>query len=158
MTVHYVPGLGFDIESQKIRWGEKRSLIRQTLAKEFQEDDGIIDNSEFFDGDPSYNISYKRDIYDSFKTIFDDDDCLTEMEIYKEFDISVLGIMVTFGKDLPELINQLKKIDSQITELEAGQFFFKNLKMTIASSESMGGSGNGLSYFYAARDVTHLDC
>jgi len=155
--VYYFPGVGFEIESRKINWGQKRNLIRQTLAKEFQEDNGIIDNSEFFDGDASYNIHYRRDIYGNFKTIFDEDDFLTEVEIHKDFRISVSGITLTFGKDISELINQLRKIDGQITELEEGQFFFKELKMTIGNSESMGGTGNGLDYFYATRDVTHLD-
>ena len=154
--VYYFPGIGFEIESRKINWGEKRNLIRQALAEEFHQDDGMIDNSEFFDGDASYDVVYRRDIYNNFKTIFDGDDFLTEVEIHRDFKISVSGITLTFGEDIAELINQLKKIDGQITELEPGQFLFRNLKMTIGNSESMGGMGNGLDYFYAAKDVEHL--
>ena len=40
--------------------------------------------------------------------------------------------------------------------LSDGEYFFKDLKLTIASSEAMGGNGSELSYFYCSKDVTHL--
>ncbi|WP_293898909.1 hypothetical protein [Sporocytophaga sp.] len=37
-----------------------------------------------------------------------------------------------------------------------GEFFFPELRMTIADGEAMGEDGSGLSYFYATKDVSHL--
>ena len=156
MTFYYLPDIGFEVGSKKMAWGEKREVVRRTLADPFQQDDGTLDNSEFFDGDTSHNITYRRDIYDNFKTNYDDDDCLSELEIHDKIGISVAGIMLTFGKDISDLLNRLRNVDNQVIELEPGQFLFKNLKMTIGNAASMGGDGNGFNYFYAGKDISHL--
>jgi hypothetical protein len=154
--VHYLPNEGFKIESKEIRWGQKRNLIRQILGEEFKQDDGIIDNSQFFDGDTSYNINYRRDLYQNFKTSYDENDFLTELEIHQGIDISVVGITLTFGNDISKLIKEFKKHSYTPTVAKKGEYFFESLKMVIANSESMGGEGNGLDYFYAGADVSHV--
>jgi hypothetical protein len=156
MTIHYLPNVGFRIESQEIKWGEKRDSIRKILKKEFQQDDGTIDNSPFFDGDTSYNIIYRRDLYKNFKTTYDKDDCLTELEVHQEADVLVSGITLMFGKDISEFINQFKKLNNNPTVVNEGEYFFESLKMVIATSQSMGGEGNGLDYFYVGKDVSHV--
>jgi hypothetical protein len=123
---------------------------------EFKEDNGLLDNSQFFDGDNSFNIVYRRDLYKNFTTIFNTDDCLTELEVFSNVDISVSGTTLTFGKDIDEFLHEFKRKNNQPTEIENGQFLFESLKMTIGNSESMGGDGNGLAYFYAGKDVNHL--
>jgi hypothetical protein len=156
MTIHYLPDLGFKIESKEIKWGDKRDLVRQNLTEEFQQDDGTIDNSQFFDGDTSYNIIYRRDLYKNFKTTYNKDDCLTELEVHQEVDVLVSGITLIFGKDISEFTNQFKKLNYNPTVVKEGEFFFESLKMVIATSQSMGGEGNGLDYFYAGKNVSHV--
>ena len=47
-------------------------------------------------------------------------------------------------------------MDAEIVELEEGNYLFKNLKISISNSESSGGEGNALSYFYASHNIDHL--
>jgi hypothetical protein len=156
MTIDYFPNVGFKIESQEIKWGQKRELIRQNLAGEFNQDDGTIDNSQFFNGDTSFNISYRRDLYEDFKTIYDDNDCLTQLEVHQEINIVVTGVTLTFGENIYDLIKEFENHNYSATVAKEGEFFFEDLKMVIANSDSMGGEGNGLAYFYAGVDVSHV--
>jgi hypothetical protein len=152
----YLPDIGFEIDSKLIKFGEHRSAVRQTLSHQFEEQNQFIDNAKLFGGDTSHNITYRSDNYESFKTIYTPDDFFMELEIHKTLQISVMGITLTFGKDIAHFLSQLKKVDDQMTEIEPGMFLFANLKMTIGTSESMGGDGNGLDYFYAGKDIRHL--
>ena len=156
MIIRYLPNIGFTIENKEIKWEQKRDLTRRNLAREFKQDDGMIDNSQFFDGDTSYNISYRHDLYKDFKTIYDENDCLTQLEIYQGIDILIHGITLTFGADINESINEFERHNYFAVVAKPGEFFFENLKMVIANSESMGGEGNGLAYFYAGVDVSHV--
>jgi hypothetical protein len=156
MTIQYLPNEGFKIDIKEIKWGYKRDLIRQLLSEEFQQHDGTIDNSQFFDGDTSYNINYRQDLYKNYNINYDKDDCIKEFEIHHNADILVLGITLKFGKDISEFLNKFKKLNHLPTTVKEGEFFFERLKMVIATSESMGGEGNGLAYFYAGVDVSHV--
>jgi hypothetical protein len=156
MTLDYLPGIGFKIESKEIKWGQKRELIRQDFGAEFKQDDRKIDNSQFFGGDTSFDISFRRDLYRDFKTNYDENDCLTELEVHQEIKIIVLGITLTFGKDIHELMEEFLRHNYSARVAREGEFFFEDLKMVIANSESMGGEGNGLAYFYAGASVSHV--
>ena len=68
----------------------------------------------------------------------------------------MVGITLTFGNDISELIKEFKKHSYTPTVAKKGEYFFESLKMVIANSESMGGEGNGLDYFYAGADVSHV--
>jgi hypothetical protein len=156
MTIHYLPNMGFKLESKEIKWGQKRGLIRQSLAREFKPDDGTIDNAQFFNGDTSYNINYRRDLYKDFKTIYDENDHFTQLEIHQNIDILVSGITLTFGNDISELVDEFKKHNYFPKVVKNGEFFFEDLRMVIANAESMGGDGNCFDYFYAGADVSHV--
>jgi hypothetical protein len=156
MIMRYLPDVGFEIGSKTIQWGDGRQQVRDALSLKFQQDDGRLDNSQFFGGDHSYDIVYRRDIYTDFMTNFNEEDCLTEWEIHKTQTITVSGIALTFGKDTMGFVNALKSIDDQVIEVEPGKFLFTRLKILLASSGAMGGEGNGLDYVYAAKDISHV--
>ena len=156
MKVEYLPDTGFKIESKEIRWGEKREVIRKILPGKFRQDDGTLDNASFFDGDTSYNISYRRDLYENVTATYDGEDCLKELEMFGEENILVLGITLVPGGAIHECIDALRAIGHEPRIVKEGEFFYERLKMVIATSESMGGEGKGLGYFYAGREVSHV--
>ena len=59
MRITYLPNLGIEIYSEKILWNESRQNIRVKLKQSHKDDDKEIDNSDFFDGDKSFNIIQK---------------------------------------------------------------------------------------------------
>ena len=156
MIFRYLQNIGFEVGSQIIRWGEHRQQVRDKLPLKFTQDNGLLDNSQFFGGDTSYNIIYRRDIYDDFKTNFNEADLLTEWEFHGKHIIEISGTNLTFGKDTSDIVDALKQIDARLIEIESGKYLFENLKFLVATSEAMGGDGNGLAYFYAAADISHL--
>ena len=161
--LEYLPDNSFTINNQTIVWHTDRSTVREALANSHNEDDSISDLSEFFDGDSSYNIETRRDIYTDFNNSenyfffsYDKQDKITEIEIHSGFTISINGINITFGEDIAQVVNRLNTLDDNYLETEEGNYLFPDLKITVASDESMGGDGTGFSYFYAAKDITHL--
>ncbi len=156
MTIQYFPNEGFKIADKEIKWGDRRNSIRQILTDEYEERNGTIDNSEFFNGDTSFNIDYRQDLYKNYKINYDKDDFVKELEVHQNADILVARVLLTFGTDISELLSKLERINYLPTTVKEGEFFFEQLKMVIATSESMGGEGDGLNYFYAGADVTHV--
>ncbi len=58
--------------------------------------------------------------------------------------------------DIEKVTELLGNISNDKKLLSEGEYFFNDLKLTIASSDAMGGDGKELSYFYCSKDVTHL--
>ena len=163
MEIHYMPGIGFEMLSQSIQWGEQRESIRRKLQNKHKDDDRITDLSHVFDGDESHNIHQRRDIYTNsnsgenyFFLNYDTEHKFNEIEVHWGFDVIVNGVKLQFNKDISHAVTELKKTSASVSEIEPGNFLFHDLKMVIASSEAMGGDGDGLSYFYAAKDISHL--
>ncbi|HEU5292059.1 MAG TPA: hypothetical protein VFU05_15520 [Cyclobacteriaceae bacterium] len=149
MKIHYLPGVGFSVDDKLVKWGETRDIVRKALSMKFKPNDGVIEV-------PDDKIFYWRDIYDDFRTNFTEDSRLKELEVHGNVKILVAGVTLVFEKDISEFINELKKLGHRPVETDDGNFFFENLKMVIATSASMGGDGDGLSYFYAGDDVSHI--
>ncbi len=163
MTFEYLPSIGFKIDSILFKWDEKREVVREKLEGQHQEDDRIIDMAEFFDGNESQNIEQRRDIYTNFKSdhnyfflSYDENDQIAELEIHWGIKIVVEKIELNFGVDIDQFLTQFSSIGEKYSEIEEGSYLFQNLKMNIANSESSGGEGNGLSYFYSAQNMNHL--
>jgi hypothetical protein len=162
MKIDYLPDTGFRIDSNEIRWGETRESVRRKFLNAHRQDDHVINVSEFFDDDSNLEIHQKEDIYENFSgnnlffCAYDKDDCLNEFEVHRGIDVVVSGIALTFEKEISEVIREVEKLGHHPVEIEGGNFFFEELKMTIATDEAMGGESTGLAYFYAAKDVRHL--
>lgn len=156
MKINYFPNLGIEINSEKILWNESRQSLRVKLKQNHKEDDIEIDNSDFFDGDTSFNIIQKRDIYQDFengKNLFffnyDDQDKLCEIEIHAGIELIVENKKIKIGEDINSVI---EKLEFAYSENEEGNYSFNELKINIANDEYMGGKGNSLSYIYLTKD------
>lgn len=160
MRIEYIPNNGFEIDTEKFSWNEGRASVRNKLQNQHKGGDIMIEMSDFFGGDKSHNIKQRRDVYrdinsqkNYFFVNYDKDDNLSELEIHWGVEIVVKGIQLKFEKDINIFLQEFEKIGERYTKIDDGNYLFGNLKMTIANSESMGGEGNELSYFYVAKDI-----
>src|SRR5690606_11141824 len=163
MDIEYLPNEGFILNSIKIEWNDERNSVREKIGNKHKEDDKTIDVAQFFDGDESMNIHQKRDVYENLNSKndmlflnYDKDNKLRELEIHSGFNILIDNIRLDFGNEISDFINQFQKNGIEYSETEKGNYLLPKLKITIADSESMGGNGTGLSYFYATSDISHL--
>lgn len=108
-------------------------------------------------------IYVRRDIYEGagsdetfFKLSYDGDDLLSEVEVHNCERIEVMGVSFGFNDDLEAIAFALSDI-AELTILSDGEYFFKELKLTISSKWKMGSGGNTLGYFYCGADVSHLE-
>lgn len=160
----YQPDKGVSLNSIQIDWGFDRLTVRNLLGNTHQESNSIIDLSEFHNGSDDYNIAQRRDIYQNYDGLnnyfflnYNKNDLLNEIEIYDGFTISIENITLSFGADFQEVVLLLKSITNYYKELSDGKYFFKNLKLTIANSDSLGSDGSNLAYFYCSQTVDHLN-
>ena len=158
ITITYQPDKGVYIGDTLLLWGNDRQQVRTLLNDNYEIGDNVIDL-----GDPNQNIIQRRDIYKNYQEQdnffflnYDDNEQLTEVEVHHGINIEVAGITIDFSMDIVKAADLLGSISADNKRLSDGEYFFKNLKLTIASSESMGGEGNELSYFYCSKDVSHL--
>lgn len=163
MKIIYLPNFGFEIDSIKFDWNENRKIVRQKIRNQHKDDDKIIEMAAFFGGDKNRNIEQRRDIYENinnnknhFFLNYDEHDNLKELEIHSGIEISIREVILEFQKDISNYLKKLILIGENYSEIEEGNYLFENLKMTIANSESLGGEGNGLEYFYSAKNIEHL--
>ena len=163
MDIEYLPNKGFILNTVKIEWNTVRSSVREKIGNKHKEDDRTIDVAEFFDGDQSMNIHQKRDVYENLNSKndllflnYDKENKLSELEVHSGFDILIDSIRLKFGNEISNFIEQFQRIGIEYSETEKGNYLLPKLKITIADSESMGGDGTGLSYFYATSDISHL--
>lgn len=161
-TLEYFPGEGFVFEGKQVNWGSDRSVVRTDLGVLYEEEDRIVDLSEYFEGGESYTIEQRRDFYPgvegaySLYLNYDEEDRLTEFEVHSGIRILVKGKELNFEADIYPVLVVMNDLGEQGIELEEGNYLFNNFKMTIASAAATGGEGNGLAYFYAAENVVHL--
>lgn len=155
MRVTYFPNLGIEIQSEKIIWNESRQNIRVKLKQSHKDDDKEFDNSDFFDGDISFNIIQKRDIYQDFeneKNLFffnyNDENKLSEIEFHTGIELTIGNTRIDIGEDINKAI---EKLEYTYSENDDGNYFFNELKLNIANDEYMGGDGNSLSYIYLTK-------
>jgi len=158
ITLTYQPDKGVFIDDKLLLWNSDRQQVRTLLNGKFEIADNVIDL-----GDATQNIIQRRDIYENYQgqdnfffLNFDENEQLTEVEVHHGLTINVAGVVIDFSMGIEKVADLLGSISADNKRLSDGEYFFKNLKLTIASSESMGGEGNELSYFYCSKDVSHL--
>lgn len=156
MRVKYLPNLGIEIHSEKILWNESRQNVRVKLKQSHKDDDKEFDNSEFFDGDKSFNIIQKRDVYQDLeneKNLFffnyNGENELSEIEFHTGIELTIGNTKIEIGEDINRAI---EKLEYPYFENDEGNYFFNELKLNIANDEYMGGDGNSLSYMYLTKD------
>lgn len=163
ITLTYQPDKSISFGDVLLSWGSGRTQIRKLLNDNFEISDQVIDLSQYNNGDISYNILQRRDIYrnfqghDNFFSInFDNEDKLHEIEIHYGFDINIYGKIINFSMDIETVVELLNNISGDKKLLSDGEYLFQDLKLAVASRDAMGGDGKELAYFYCSKDVTHL--
>lgn len=163
ITLTYEPGKGVSFGNILLLWDTERQKVRTLLKGQFEIGDSVLDVSEYFDGDSSQNIIMRRDIYKHFQgqdnyffLDYDKNDRLTDVELHYGLNINIKGVSLDFSMDIGQVAQLLDSISDDKEQLVEGEYFYKNLKLTIASSKAMGGEGGELGYFYCSKDVTHL--
>ena len=158
ITITYQPDKGVYIGDTLLLWGNDRQQVRTLLNDNYEIGDNVIDL-----GDPNQNIIQRRDIYKNYQEQdnffflnYDDNEQLTEVEVHHGINIEVAGITIDFSMDIVKAADLLGSISADNKRLSDGEYFFKDLKLTIACDDTMGGDGNELSYFYCSKDVSHL--
>ena len=162
-TLIYQPGKGVSINNIMLLWGTNRQQVRMLLNGRFEIGDNVVGLSQYNTGDTSQNITQRRDIYKNYKGFdnffflnFDKNNRLTEVELHHGFNINIKGVSINFSMGIEKVIELLDSVSREKEQLSEGEYFYKTLRLTIASSNAMGGDGGELSYFYCGEDVTHL--
>ena len=163
-TITYFPDKGIYIDDKMINWDFDRFKIRNLLGNNHKEDDRIIDLSKYYDGNDEYNIIQRRDVYEnyngkenSFFLNYSKDDLLNEVEIHGGYTILIGDIKIDFDMNFDDAVSLLQSISIDNRQISDGEYFFKDLKLTIAHNEFMGGEGEELAYFYCSNNVDHLN-
>ena len=156
MEIKYIPNLGIEINSEKIFWYDSRHHIRLKFKNSHTVDDFEMDNSALFNGDHSYNIVQKRDVYENFENgtnlffmNYNEEDALIEIEFHTGITLQIENQKIEIGEEMNSV---LQKFNSQYIEIEEGNFYCRELKLNIADDIFMGGDGKGLSYIYIAKN------
>ncbi|MDX2046070.1 MAG: hypothetical protein SFU87_04750 [Chitinophagaceae bacterium] len=158
----YYPNEGFDLKDMKLKWGADRETVRELLKNNHTTNDIVIDISSYTEN-KSDTLVQKRDVYKNiggeenlFFLNYDINDILKELEIHDGLELIIANIHFSFENEISEVVSHLKKISSNYKRLNTGEYLFEDLKIVIADSETMGGEGDALSYFYCAKNIDHL--
>jgi len=117
----------------------ERSFVRQMIGNAHKTDDKVIDLSLYFNGDESRNIHQRRDIYKQFKGFdnyfflkYNRKDELIELEIHHGCKIEIMGIELSFNDNIKNALVSLQSISNKFKQLHPGDYYFEDLKLTIA--------------------------
>jgi hypothetical protein len=159
----YTPDKGLTIGTSEVLWGESRDSVRTKLLNSHEDADRVIDLGGAMEGDTSLDLHVRQDIYENysgsenhFSLNYNEEHRLYEAELHTGIDLSVADTELKFGDHVSSIINRLKSIGLETREYSGGEFVVPALKLSISSSEAMGGDGNGLAYIYLAQDINHL--
>lgn len=163
MNIKYLPDVGLIVLGMQLTWGDRRTDVRNLLKSEYEVNDNIIDLSIYNGGDSEFNIYQRRDIYKNingseclFYFNYHKNDFLRDIEIHRGGSIEVGKVKIAFDESIDKIVQELKTISNKWREVDAGQLLFEDLKLLIASNESMGGIGDELGYIYMSKDISHL--
>jgi hypothetical protein len=144
LLLTYRPDIGTTINGIELNWGSKKDTIRMLLNAKYEAREGRDIYENYRNGDNLFFLNY------------DDNNSLRDLEVHRGFDIIVNNVVLSFEKELKEIVEDLSLVSPSVIEIGDGEYFFKDLKLTIADSNAMGGEGNELAYFYCSSNVDHL--
>lgn len=169
MDIIYQPNIGVTINNATIAFGMNRDEVRDALKISYEEDNSTFDLGDlnvgdlFEDEDDNFDFSQNRDIYadlanegDSIFISYDKKQAFAELEIHEGIGVSIQDFRLFQDQPMSEILAWFKSQNFAITEVEPGNYAVAELKISVASHEAMGSEGDGLSYFYASKDISHL--
>jgi len=154
---------GISIGNVELSWGAMRDDVRAELGVPKKVEDIVLDFGEDSTANRMSPVSQRRDIYRKlagnsyyFFLNYDSNDRLMEFEVHEGLQIVVNSVILSIGMLMDKAIEGLKSLSSDLVELSDGVYFFKELRIVIASSKTFGGGGDSLVYFYCTSDISHL--
>jgi hypothetical protein len=171
LTLKYIPDVGISINGVELPWGIERELARRLLNDTYKSDDQVIDLSAEHDGNNDYIFHQKRDIYENYSVTsdkkpweidnlfflgYDKNNLLSEVDVHAGLEIVVIDSTISFEQRLSEVVQYLQNISPEAIRSGDGEYFFKELKLTVSDERAMGGEGDNLGYFYCAANIDHL--
>ena len=164
MNIICNPNLGLTVNETTISWKMNRREVRDLLKSAYEEDDSSFDVSDLFDGhDDDFDFTQNRDIYSDLANEgdlvffnYDKNGALTDFEIHQNIAVLIDDFKFCDDQSIHEILDWFRLKQFTVTEVEPGNFAVAELKIAVATHESMGGDGDGLSYFYASDDISHL--
>jgi len=159
MTFQYIPTKEFIVDHVRLQFGTHRDIVRVKLGLVYEEQNQFIQINELF-----APIIQRRDIYnrrnstgDYFFLNYDKNDLLRDVEIHWCEKIQVYDFLFDFDCEIDFIAAELSKY-SHINKKGDGEYFFKDIHISIIDEMHMGGEEKStMSYFYCATDVSHLD-
>ena len=159
MIIFYLPPKKIFIDGVIIEFNEERKSIRSKLGTDYTEDNQVIQI-----GNSATDLTYqRRDIFKNLNSTenffflgYDENDLLSEVEVHYCDEIKVNDFVFGFNDELDFVASGLNNYSSTKKSGE-GEYFFKEIKVSIMDKSQMGGEGSTLGYFYCAEDVTHLE-
>ena len=156
MNIFYKPNIGIEFSKKIISWNTNREMVRKILNSEYECGDYELDNSEFFNGNKSYNIISKRDIYKNISNEicliffnYDENEKLDAIEIHNGVKLQIGENQIDFSQNIDEIS---RIIGNESDEITKGNIIFKKFKMNISSTKYMGGDSEKLGYIFLSRD------
>jgi hypothetical protein len=154
LRIAYIPNTGITIDNTELNWGTKREVARKLLGNYHKAQDSKYDFTD---------ISLKRDIYKNYKTQgsffflnYNENNCLNEVEVHAGVEIVIGNVLLSFEKELSDILTDLQTVSPVFIKTSDGEYFFKDLKLSVSDSEAMGSDGSTLGYFYCSANVDHL--
>lgn len=158
MILEYFPTTKVAIDDVIIEFNESRQSVRNKLPG-YSESNQTVEMGEGIEP-----ICQRRDIYQNFNAKdnffflgYDQDDLLQEIEVHQCNQIKVLNVVFDFNLAIDVIASLLGKM-APVTAKSEGEYFFRDLKISLLDKRQMGGEDDStLGYFYCAADVAHLE-
>ncbi len=157
-----MPGTGIRINQHDIEWGMSRESVRQRLGMPHKVDDYVFELKKYFPNEDKPPIETWRDIYKNWRgednyffLYYDRDQRLTQLELHWGMPIRIGTVVLNFGEPLDSAVKQLAETGIAHRAIEEG-LLFEREKFTLSDGAMIGSDREGLAYFYAAADVSHI--
>ncbi|KAA2242768.1 hypothetical protein F0L74_09580 [Chitinophaga agrisoli] len=159
MIFRYLSTKEFVLDNIQLQFGASRESVRAQLGRTYEEQNRVIPL-----GGTEPPIIVRNDIYDDsestgdfFSLNYDKDDLLMELEIHHCDGIQIFEFSFDFNDEMETIATGLSKY-APITRNEDGEWFFKDLHISMTDEMHMGGEESStMGYFYYALNVSHLE-
>ena len=161
MEIEYNLYHGITINGCFLPWGISREEARAKLNLTYRVQDTVTDLSEF---GMDKIIEQRRDIYGDYAEgghyiflEYNSESDLSECELHLFPSFRIEDVTLNHAQPMEEVLEQLATLSQIRNETGYQRYEFPALKMSVASSEGMGGEAgdDGLSYIYMAANVDH---
>jgi hypothetical protein len=163
VKIIHKPTVGIELAGKLVPWGTTRQDLQKVWGIPSETVNIVHNVSQYLPG--ADDIVQRQDVYQnymgqnvSFAAVYDKDDIFKEFELHGGGQITIADVDINFESAVPDLVDELKKKGYDLTELEGSEenILISSLLTSFASSQSMGGDGELVSYVYCSANIDHL--